>query len=220
MFEPMVMLTNIIFFALAIYFFNKLKNSVEPYGRQMGWFLLLLGTSALFGAVCHVVHYQLGDRFFNTVLFISKTLSLASVYFCFRAPYSYYAIKQNKYLINTVLALIISLVLFNLVYGTFALIEIIGGIVLIYSLVVHILVYRKTHERGSRLIITGIFISFLSIIVHLFKISLHEWFNNKDLAHTIMNITVFFVGKGAILNARKLDAKAILSTLPGTKPSR
>ena len=209
LFEPMVMLTNLIFFILSVYFFNTLKKSVHPYGRQMGWFILFLGTSSVFGAICHVVHYQLGDMFFNTTFFISKTLSLASIYYCFRAPYSYYTARPNKYVINTALAVIIGLMVFNFVQGTFALIEIIGGVVLIYSLVIHILVYKKTHERGSRLIIAGILISFLSIIVHLFKVSLHEWFNNKDLAHTIMIITLFFVGKGAVLNAKALDEKTV-----------
>lgn len=173
----------------------------------MGWFLVMLGASSLFGAVCHAVHYQLGDQFFNNVFFISKSLSLVSVYFCFRAPYSYYTPKPDKRIIYTVLTAVIALMLFNLVKGTFVLIEIIGGVVLIYSLVIHILVYKRTHEKGSRLIITGIFISFLSLIVHLFKISLHEWFNNKDLAHTIMVVTIFFVGNGALLNAKALDEK-------------
>ena len=207
-FEPMVLLTNTIFFLLSFYFFKKLAKVDQPYGRQMAWFILMLGTSTFFGAIGHAVHYMLGDLFFNTVFFISKSTSLVSVYFCFKAAYCYYSEKPDKRLINTVLGLVIALILFNLVQGTFILIEIIGGLVLIYSLVMHILMYKRTHERGSRLIITGILISFLSLFVHLFKISLHENFNNKDLAHTIMIITLFFVGNGAILNAKALDNEA------------
>lgn len=201
----MVILTNITLFILSAYFFVKLKNSEHLYSRQMAWFMFTLGISSCFGAVAHAVHYQLGEPFFKTAFFLTNAFSLISIYYCFRAAYTYYTDSQNKYVISFVLIWIAALMVLSLMKGEFLLIKIHAGIVLIYSLSVHYLVYRKTRERGSRIIVTGILISFLSILVHSVKFSFGEHFNYKDIAHVIMIITLILIYRGVLLNVDELE---------------
>jgi hypothetical protein len=131
-----------------------------------------------------------------------------SMYYCFRAAYSYHMFRgmpHRRYIFAVTIYIFIALILCVL-QGSFLLIEINGGLALIYSLIIHYRSYIKTREKGSRLIITGIGISMLSMVVHLAKVSLHEYFNQKDLAHVFMIIALIFIGNGAIENSKKLAA--------------
>jgi hypothetical protein len=201
-FEPMVILTNLLFFILCCVYFKRLSSFSNTYANQMAWFMLLLGISTCFGAVGHAVHYQLGEAFFGAILFLMNAFSLFSIYFCFRAPYTYSqpGKEPSKRYIFLVLAWVIILLVISAIKGNFLIIKIHAGLVLLYSLIVHYLAYRRTNERGSAFVVLGIFISFLSIVVHSVKLSFHEWFNYKDIAHVIMIISLIVIYKGVRLN--------------------
>ncbi len=207
LFEPMIILTNTIFFALSVWCYLKLRNYKHVYARQMALFMLFLGTSSVFGAVAHTVHYQLGTRFFETVLFLMNALSLLSIYFCFRAAYTYANLLKTlpRIYIYVAQAWVSALLVFSFIKGNFLLIKIHAAIVLVYALIVHLMAVRQKQEEGSRLVVTGLLISFLPIIVHSLKFSLHEWFNYKDIAHVIMIVALWVIFKGVRLNAAALD---------------
>jgi hypothetical protein len=206
----MVILTNLVLFFLSVIFYKKLKGFESAYGLQMGTFMLLMGVGSLFGALAHAVHYQLGVSFFNTIFFITNAFSLFSIYYCFKAAYTYShpsSAPPAKY-VYLVLVWIIILLLISLVDGNFLLIKIHAGLVLIYSLSVHVISFVRHREPGSRLVATGIIISFFSIIVHSLKFSFDEWFNYKDIAHVIMIISLMIIYRGAKLNASRLTVSA------------
>lgn len=206
-FEPVVILTNTIFFILCFIYYKRLINYGHAYSGQMALFILLMGLSSLFGAIAHGVHYQMGTVFFDTVFFLMNALSLFSIYFCFRAPYTYYKLEgiQSKTYINLALLWIFLLLIFSLVHGNFLLIKIHAGIALMYSLVVHYKAYKRNGERGSKLIVNGISVSFLSIIVHSLKLSVHAYFNYKDIAHVIMIVSLMIIYRGIKLNVEELE---------------
>ena len=87
---------------------------------------------------------------------------------------------------------------FTLVLTNFVLIKIHAGIVLSYSLIVHA-ISLKNKQEGSGYIVAGILISFFSIVIHILKISLSDWFNYKDIAHVIMLCSLYYIFKGASL---------------------
>jgi hypothetical protein len=210
-FEPMVIVTNVILFLLSLVYYNKLKSFGNLYAMQMGTFMLLMGVGSLFGALAHAVHYQLGAFFFNTVFFITNAFSLLSIYYCFRAAYTYAHPSNNppvKYIYFVVLWIIV-LLLISLAKGNFLLIKIHAGLVLIYSLIVHVISFGRYREPGSRLIVTGIIVSFFSIVIHSLRFSFHEWFNYKDIAHVIMIVSLMIIYKGAKLNAIRLNEAAL-----------
>lgn len=203
----MAIFTNFIFFILTVVFFKQLNSFSQPYARQMAWFLLTLGISSCFGSAAHGAHEQLGTVFFDTVVFLCNFFSLVAVYFCFRSAYTLYSKAQNKYIIYFIALWVLVLMVSSFINGKFLLIKIHAGIVLIYSLTAHYLVYRKTRQRGSRIIVTGILISFLSILVHSLKMSVHDYFNYKDIAHVIMTVALILIYKGALLNVNELDGE-------------
>lgn len=211
LFEPMVMLTNGVFFVLALFYNIQLKKYSQPYIHHMRRFLFLLGVSTLFGALGHVVHYQLGHAFFSTVLFLMNAFSLAAMYFCFLGPYTY-AHPQNKIKRNYNLLILVwmALVLFVCTcVQNFVIIKIHAGVVLLYSLIVHWSMYKRHLHLGSKWIVGGILAAFLPIIVHSLKVSVGEWLNHKDIAHVLMIISLMIIYTGVSVNARELQSGKI-----------
>jgi hypothetical protein len=213
-FEPLTIATNLILFFFALYFFSRLSGSTKSYGRDMGWFILLLGLSSVFGAVAHGVHYQLGKFFFDAMFFLLNLSGLISIFFCFRAPLQYTGSSpaNQRSLLILVIVWLSVLMVFCVIWENFLLIKIHAGLVLLYSLAAHLWATRNKPEAGNRVVVAGILISFLPILVHTFHISIHEWFNYKDLAHVIMIISLYVIGTGAWKNTQEMTgAKEIVS---------
>jgi len=206
MFEPMVLLMNSIFFILCLLYFNRLNKYHHPYAKQMARFILLLGTSSLFGAIGHGVQLQMGDLFFKIILFLMNAFSLFSIYFCFRSAYTYSNLNKEpaKKYIYLVITWVFILLIASGIQGNFLVIKIHAGIVLLYSLIAHYIVYRRNHDNGSLGVVIGILISFLPIIVHSLRISMSEWFNHKDIAHTLMIISLIVIYKGVKISSERL----------------
>ena len=207
----MTIITNLMIFIFSIFCFNQLSKFNNSYANSWAWFVLLVGISSCFGSTAHAVHYQLGEVFFNVVFYIMNAFSLISIYFCFKAPFIYNSADRanpNKKIMYLIMLWIASLLILTLVRNNFLIIKVHAGIVLLFSFIVHLIFYIRTKEKGSRLVVTGIGISFLSIIVHSLKFSIHEWFNYKDLAHVIIFFSLIIIYTGVKLNAEKLNFAA------------
>lgn len=206
-FEPMVIVTNVLMFLVSVYCSRQLMRYRHGYPRQMACFIIILGISGCFGALAHAVHYQLGTVFFDAVFFTSNMLNLISIYFFFRGSYTYYNLirhkSSSKVLISAVVGWIFVLLVFTWIYNQFLLIKIHAGIVLVYAIAVHSMAYRKG-DRGSGTVVLGIAISFLSIVVHSLKFSFDAWFNYKDISHVIMIVSMILIYRGIKKNAEKL----------------
>ena len=204
----MIIVTNVIMFLISLYCYRQLRIHRHAYARQMSAFILIMGISGCIGAAAHATHYQLGIPFFDTIFFISNMMNLISVYYCFRGSYTYFALSKNKVPNKTVIALatawIVVMLIITFINNTFLMIKIHAGIVLIYSLVVHYLAYRRS-SKGSGRVVVGILISFLSIIVHSLKFSFDEWFNYKDIAHVIMIVSLVIIYSGIKANSEQID---------------
>lgn len=213
-FEPMTIVTNLLIFIFSIYCFAKLSKFQQPYSKSWAWFVLLVGLSSCFGSTAHAVHFQLGKTFFDIVFYIMNALSICSIYFCFKSPYLYYSKeKPQKLIINFVIVWVAFLLFFTLFQNNFLIVKIHAGIVLIYSLLVHLIVYTKTKEKGSALVVLGISISLLSIIVHSFKFSIDKWFNYKDISHIIILISLIIIYTGIKTNTEKLESISLKTSL-------
>ncbi len=215
LFEPMVILTNLILFACALYYFRQLWSYNHRYSRQKALFILMIGISGLFGSVAHAVHFQLGDAFFNTMLFLMNSISLLSILFCFSGAY-YYLSKEKgtKKWVNTFVWLwVIVLLIVTYLKNEFVLVKIHAGIVLLFSLIVYSL-YDTRKDPGSKYIVSGILVAFLSIITHTLRINLHAWFNYKDISHVIMIASLYLIYKGVDLNSENLLADEPSPALP------
>ena len=207
----MTILTNLLIFIFSIYCFKQLSKFNHPYASSWAWFTLLVGISSCFGSTAHAVHYQLGKTFFDVIFYISNALNLISIYFCFKAAYVYYTrnkLNPHKKIIYVVIAWVTCLLIYALIKNSFAIIKINAGIVLVYSILVHILIFKQTKDKGSKLVVVGIAVSFFSIIIHSFKLSIDVWFNYKDIAHLIILFSLIIIFKGVKLATDKLVLKA------------
>ena len=210
-FEPVTILTNSLIGIYSTFLFLKLQYFKHNYARQWAWFILFIGLGSLFGSIAHGTHYQLGVTFFKTIFYLMNAMSLISVYFCFRAAFTYYTFSKQTYkkgVIYFVIAWISVLLIYTLIRNDFLIIKIHAGIVLIYSLIIHYIFYRK-HDKGSGFIVLGIIVSFLSIIVHTLKFSISEYFNYKDISHVIIVISLFIMYKGIKINSEKLNSASL-----------
>jgi hypothetical protein len=99
------------------------------------------------------------------------------------------------------------MLVYALLKNNFVMIKVNAGIILVFSLITHLKIYNLTKEKGSRLIVLGILISFLSIIVHSLKLSFSDWFNYKDIAHVIIVISLYVIFTGVKANAEKQSLK-------------
>lgn len=210
-FEPVTLVTNTLIMLCCLLMFISVKRAKTNLAVQWAWFFLLIGISSQFGSVAHGVQYQLGDEFIRIVIFLVNATSLIAIYFCFKAANTSFVIgkkEPNKYATWFVVAWIAVLLVVAFVQGNFLLIKIHAGIVLTYSLIIHIITFVRK-QPGSGFIAGGIIISFFSILVHSLKFSLHRYFNYKDISHVIMIISLVFIYTGVKM---KLEDRARLQT--------
>lgn len=206
-YEPMVIVTNFILLLLSVYCYKRLMRFKKPYPTEMALFIIIMGISGCFGATAHAAHYQMGKTVFNIIFFISNTLNLLAIYFCFKASYTYFCLgrkRPDRTFIGLIWAWMAVLIVITIVNNTFLMIKIHAGIALVYSLIIHLLAFRRNREKGSAVIVWGIIVSFLSIVVHSLKISVSENFNYKDIAHVIMIVALAVIFKGIDLNSERL----------------
>jgi hypothetical protein len=206
-YEPVTILTNLFLTVYCTYCFFKIKSKRYNLATSWAWFFLLIGLSSLIGSVAHGAHFQLGNGFFQAVLFMMNAVSLIAIYFCFKAANTYASLHKSppkKHFTYFVLAWIGVLLLLTLIYNNFVLIKIHAGIVLMYALIVHYITYRKQHA-GSGWIVIGILVAFLSIAVHSLRLSVSDWFNYKDIAHCVMLLSLMILFKGSF---HKVNANA------------
>ena len=68
-YEPMIILTNAIFFILCLMFYRRLSLFNHEYARQVAVFMLMLGMSSVFGAIGHSVHLNWENCFLKRWFF-------------------------------------------------------------------------------------------------------------------------------------------------------
>jgi lysylphosphatidylglycerol synthetase-like protein (DUF2156 family) len=214
-YEPMIIVTNSIFLILCLLYYRRLSRYDNEYARHSAIFMLMLGISSIFGATGHSVHMQLGDLFFNSVVFMMNAFSLFSIYFNFKFSYAYDRGErpQKRWINILVIVWVLVLLVLSLLIRDFTIIKIHAGIGLLYCLFVFIKAMNRKKEKGSALIVYGILISFLSIVVHSLHISLSIWFNHKDIAHVFMIITLVMMYKGTIKNLEDMRVAAQPATI-------
>ncbi len=211
----MIILTNSIFFILCLLYYRRLSLYESEYARQVAIFMLTLGISSIFGAMGHSVHLQLGDLFFNSVLFMMNAFSLFAIYFNFKFSYTYdLGSRPPKRWLNTLVMVWVCLLLvLSLIISDFTIIKVHAGIALLYCLFVFIKAMIRRKEKGSALIVYGILVSFLSILVHSLHLSFSIWFNHKDIAHVFMIITLVMMYKGTVKNLEAIGVRKITETI-------
>ncbi len=198
LFEPVTILTNSIIAIYGVFAYLRFTSFNHVISKYWGMFFLLMGISTLTASVTHGVHEQLGNAFMRITWFLANSVSFLSIYYFYRATFIYFNMeKENTTKIFNYIAIIwmATLLVITIFLNDFLLVKIHAGIVLVYSLIVHLITY-KNKRAGSGYIVAGIIISFLAIVVHSLKFSFGEWFNYKDISHIIVLASMICLFKG------------------------
>ena len=206
----MAILTNLLIFLVALYYYLNLKTIKGKYAEQTAKFVLLIGIATCVSALAHGMQLQMGENIFRIILFVSHLFNLTALYFCFKAAYTYQLQNkgENKLISFGAIVITCSLIIFSILTRSFLIIKIPAGIVLSYSLIVHF-IGIKNKDKGSGIFVAGILIAFLSILVHTLRISFHQWFNHKDIAHIIIVVSLVFMCKGVKLISEFQNSESV-----------
>jgi hypothetical protein len=198
LFEPVTILTNSIITIYCLFVYFRTQQFNHQISRHWGIFFLLMAVSSMLASLTHGIHDQLGEAFLRNSWILMNSVSLIGIYFFYRATFIYSNLNKEhtSQLFNyAAFVWMISLLVATYFLNNFLLIKIHAGIVLFYSLIVHLITFKNS-QAGSGHIVAGIIISFLSIFVHSFKLSFGEWFNYKDISHVIVLTSMVFLFKG------------------------
>jgi hypothetical protein len=210
-FEPVTILTNLFITVFCFFAFFKVRKHRSKHAFQWSMFFLLIGLSSSVGSLAHGAHFQLGETFLRSTVFMMNAISLIAIFYCFKSAHTFYVndkTAQKKYADYFVIIWIVILLIVTFIQNNFLLIKIHAGIVLTYSMIVHFIESKKGRPGGS-LVAYGIIVSFFSIVIHSLKLSISEWFNYKDISHVIMlvSLIIMYCGVTKILNNRATPAR-------------
>ncbi len=194
--EPMVMLTNFLITAVCIFAYIHLKKvsngrNVNQYFR---YYFIFMALATFFGGTFgHAFQHIFGTPW----KLLGWLFGMISIFFISHASLLYAKPFFNRKfilvfrLVNAVAllsfaGLTIHTVDFNYVqfHSTF------GFLALVTPL--HLMIYAKTRNEGSKLMIFTICFTSLSAFIFTYKISLGVWFNHLDIAHTILALSMYF----------------------------
>ncbi len=195
--EPVTLITDVFTACVSLILFFKLNRETVKSSAKRLWilFFFLFGFSTLISGFAHGMYNYLG----HISLTIGWAMGVFSVFFIENATFIGIDSKkyQNAFRIFSIIQLSVTILL---IYRTQLFIPVtissaIGMLLIILPL--RIFMLAKYKDESSRKIIIAIFIAFLSAVVHTFRLSLHQWFNHKDLSHIILSISLIFFFLGA-----------------------
>lgn len=198
--EPVTTLTDLIvaatcFLGVWIIYRNKVKGKTVMY---MKWYFFVMGLATLMGGL-------IGHAFLYAFSFGWKLTgwytSMIAITLIERSSIEH-ARKYIKPLYGNILLVVNIIELFTFMTITavtldFKYVEIhsvYGLMIVVFSL--HLYVYLKTRDKGSKMILYAVGVVALAALVFNLPISLHKWFNHNDLAHVLMVIGTVILIKG------------------------
>ena len=198
--------------SLVFYYIINRFHKKESFERKWSHFYLWMFISTFIGTFAHGARFYMTDNLFNILWMIMNIAGLISTYYSIYATISYANYSNNLEVktINALTSVVLGFVGLTLFFNTFLLVKIFAGMGLIYIFYTH-LRYYQIGIIGNGNIIFGIGVSFLTVFVHTFKISLHKHFNYKDISHLIMIISLCFIFTGInTINKDRINRKILL----------
>lgn len=194
--EPMTVLTDYIIALLALIFYSRLPRSGNTVIRNWRLFFLFMALSTGIGANSHgffAVHEGIA---YKSIWLPMQVLNGFAVYFAQQATLAS-ALKDSKNRAAWKYSYIIQLavyIIMLMIVQKFLVTIIDNAAGLIPIMIVHF--RAKEKEKYYKWIGYGIVISFITAIVHGFRLSLCDYFNFNDIAHVFIMISLWVIYKG------------------------
>lgn len=195
--EPVTVFTDYIITLLCFFFNFKLrKTNTESSVKNWNRFFLFFGLSTFLAGCAHGFFEIKEGIEFKSVWLTGQLLSIISTYGAQQATLNsvlQHYDKKNYWNLSYKLQLLtFSIAVF--IFHNFLVVIVNTTLGLIPVMVFHFMDRKKTKAHG--LIAYGILISFLTAAVNGLKLSLHNYFNYKDIAHVLIMISLFVMYKG------------------------
>lgn len=210
--EPVTALTDIVLSFVCLYCFLRLRKTRSdiPTVKLFSYYFLTLSIATAYGGIVgHAFIHLLSYEWKMPAWFIS----MISVALFERAAiiHAYPLLRKNTGRFFAILNIVELLTLLTIVSFTrnFFYVELhaaYGLLVIVFSFELY--VYRKTGEKGSRIVLYAIGVSALAALVHLTRIAPHIWFNHLDLSHVLMTVAagLYYIGCTLIIKSKKQTA--------------
>jgi hypothetical protein len=202
--EPMGSLTNVLIALTALVAFSKIvriQHSTE-YLRYWKLFFITMSVSMFYAGCTHAFKWMFTPEQYKYVWLSMNLLGIVPTFFATQASLS---INPNKFFNPIVYTLLMLVIVFTIAYNDFTFVKIAAALGVFSTIYIHALLIKRVQFAPSQLIIAGMCLGVFTIVVHTLKISLHTWFNYKDISHVIMAVSVWILHLGV----NRYDANAI-----------
>ncbi len=209
--EPVTTLTDLLVSAICFYSFVQLYTGKrkENYIKLFTWFFFSMGlATAIGGLIGHAFIYALSFPWKLPGWFFS----MFSIALLERA-----SIKFAKPLLNRRLSMfldwanIVELIIFIALTFTslnFFFVEVHSTYgLLIVNTPLHIFIYSRTKNEGSKLMLIAISCAMAAAIIFMNEIAISKWFNHFDISHTFMALGVYFFYRASLKLTLKEESK-------------
>jgi hypothetical protein len=196
--QPVTAFTDFTVTLLCFYFYKTLTGDYKKEKSIFYWkyFFLVLSIATLFGGCSHAFftnHQNVEYKFFWLTM---QLFNGFAVYAAQQATLNSVLATSEKRSLYTNISWIQLLIFIPsvFIFQNFMVVTIDMALGLIPVMLIHF--KNGQLYDSSKWIAYGILISFLTAAVHLFKFSLHIYFNYLDIAHLLIaiNLSVMFVG--------------------------
>ena len=200
--EPITTFTDLLVTVVCFYAYWKITKSgiVNKAIQYIKDYFVLMGVGvALGGLIGHGFQYAFSPEWkcvgwvvgMFAVLFFEFS---ALEYTANLIPPKTHKILVGFSIIETIIALVFTISFVNFKYVQYHMVF--GFIVVVFSL--HLLIYYKTNDTGSRWIMAGVAMLVIAISAFSYRVAPHVWFNHNDLSHVIIAVATYLFLKGAL----------------------
>lgn len=205
--EPVTSFTDVILAIISFVLVGRFRNRLNESFFNNAWrmFFLFMGISTSIGAVAHAVRETAPAATFNTLWMAMNISCSISVFFALKATirFSRAADGMDKLLIFLNYGLLILFLGYTFIMNDFEIFKIHAAAGLFLIFLTHLIAYFKSHI-GSGWIVSGMMLSFLTVLIHTTQFSISPWFNYKDISHVIMMASLLFVYNGIHIMSESL----------------
>lgn len=214
--EPVTSLTDIVLAVISFTLFARIKNRLNESFFNNSWrmFFLFMGISTGTGALAHALNGSDAIRWYNTLFMAMTVFSSIAVFFALKATIRftkmYSGIRTALTIANYTLLLVFTI--YTVVTNNFEIFKIHAAAGLFLIFITHLVAWLRSHT-GSGWIMSGMGISFFTVLIHTKQFSLSPWFNYKDISHVIMMVSLVMIYNGIHMMSENLKLSVFRNKL-------
>jgi hypothetical protein len=205
--EPVTSFTDVILAIISFILVGKIRSRLNESFFNNAWklFFLFMGISTAIGAVAHAVRQSVPPATFNAIWMAMNISCSISVFFALQATirFSRAGILYRKILRGMNYGLLVLFFGYTIVMNDFEIFKIHAGLGLFLIFLTYFIAWLRSHH-GSGWIVTGMLLSFLTVVVHSTRFSIDAWFNYKDISHVIMMASLVLLYTGIFQMSQNL----------------